>query len=570
MKILFEEYTYDYPYIRDIGLCPYFFVSEDGTEVRIPYVGYYFSQEIKDSIFILPKVFLFEGEGNPDKKEIAFGKYRPEEIINLEDDNNPLKKDGFDRIVFGLSVWLYQALARYQFRHPYNDIISDAKIQNVISRKGDSQETYLDIILSLLRFDKEHRNLLTYMAIVTSYGDNKIHWDKTVSRQSPLLRNGVPYYTGFRNRNKAVNHDEEIIVLYYSVLNYLHKTHCFPFRPRFNYPLMSFGRVESMIESGNGTMMLRRIRGKYFKDELVALWRLLYTFFDKAESVASHNYHEEALLVHSFNLVFEDMIDTLIGDDIRDVRTLKDNRDGKRIDHIYEDRSLIEGSDIYFIGDSKYYSDDVDIQGEALYKQFTYAKNIIQYNVDIFNRDGDYPRHIRYRDELTEGYNIPPNFFVRGRIRPGYITGGRIDCHDDGLASDRRPMPSNKHYRNRLFDRDTLMLQSYNINFLYVLSAYASCSADKCFKEKVRKRFRNDMIATFNKRYDFYTLTPKEGIDLKMFVERYFKFLNGKVYRASDSDGFLYLALERDHSSEASEIFDRIKDEVAIEKTTLV
>ena len=55
------------------------------------------------------------------------------------------------------------------------------------------------------------------------------------------------------------------------------------------------------------------------------------------------------------------------------------NKDGKIIDHIYEDKSLIDRSNIFFIGDSKYYKSDNTAVQNSKYKQITYAKNIIQY-----------------------------------------------------------------------------------------------------------------------------------------------------------------------------------------------
>lgn len=73
----------------------------------------------------------------------------------------------------------------------------------------------------------------------------------------------------------------------------------------------------------------------------------------------------------------------------------KNLEDGKIIDHLYKENSLIfssgESDKIWHIGDSKYYSDPEDIRGQSIAKQFTYAKNIIQ---DFFSPSfvdgGDY------------------------------------------------------------------------------------------------------------------------------------------------------------------------------------
>ena len=576
MKLLFEEYSYDLAIVQNVSLSAYFFFCEEIKSAKVPYVGYFYSDQVKDSVFILPKVFLFAGEGRVEDNEIAFGRYRPEEIINVEDPENPMHRDGFNKLVFSLSIWLYQSIQRYHSRHKYSGIIENAKIQNVISNKGDSNQTFLDTILSMLRFHKDHQNLFTYISIVNSSGNNKIHWGKTISKVQPLIRDDVPFYAEFQNKNKTINYDEDIIILFYSALEYLKQKYCFPVQINLNYDIIKPRRVEDMIESGKGTRFLKSIRKKYFTDELVALWKLLYVFFHKAETIQRGRYHEEALLAHSYNLVFEDMIDVLIGDDIPEIAHLKDTKDGKRIDHIYKDKSLIPDEMIFFIGDSKYYSDDSVIIGESIHKQFTYAKNIIQYSLNIFQKE-ELSRNVeekkvidklRYRDELTEGYNITPNFFIRGAIRKEYVAGGKLNITDPGLEADPQKFQMNRHFSNRLFDRDTLILQAYRINFLYVMASYAIGGNNTGFKEETRKRFREDLITTFNNLYNFYKVTPYNATNsgVEAFISKYFKLIIGKVYRGSDNDTSLWLALEK--SSDKS-ILQTLSQDADIKETTL-
>lgn len=577
MKLLFEEYTYDLPYVQKVSLSAYFFLSEELNSAQIPYVGYFYSEQAMDSVFILPKVFLFEGEGDADSGEIAFGKYRPEEIINVEDPANPMHKDGFDKVVFSLSVWLYQSIQRYHARHKYSAIIENAKIHNVISNKGDTNQTFLDTMLSMLRFHKEHQNLFTYISIVNSSGNNKIHWGKTISKVQPLIRQDIPFYAEFRNKNKTINYDEDIIILFYSALEYLKQKYCFPVKVNLNYDIIKPRRVEDMIETGKGTRLLKSIRKKYFTDELVALWKLLYVFFQKAETIQKGRYHEEALLARSYNLVFEDMIDVLIGDDMPEISHLKDTKDGKRIDHIYKDDSLIPQEKIFFIGDSKYYFDDNEIHGESIHKQFTYAKNIIQYSLNIFqkpenNRDvfeKKVIQELRYRDELTEGYNITPNFFIRGAIRKEYIAGGKLNIAEPFLELDQQEFQMNRHFTNRLFDRDTLVLQAYRINFLFVMASYAQGYRNVGFKTETRKRFRSDIVQFFNDRYNFYILTPIDNTirGVETFVTKHFKKLIGKIYRGSDNDTTLWLALEK--NEDCSELIKDISSEANVTQTSL-
>lgn len=570
MKLLFEEYSYDLPYVQKVSLSAYFFLCEELNSAQVPYVGYFYSEQAKDSVFILPKVFLFEGEGKASDGEIAFGKYRPEEIINVEDPNNPMRKNGFDKVVFTLSVWFYQTIQRYHARHKYSGIIENAKIQNVISNKGDSDQTFLDVMLSMLRFHKEHQNLFTYISIINSSGNNKIHWSKTISKVQPVIRNDVPFYAEFRNKNKTINFDEDIIILFYSALEYLKQKYCFPVNLNLNYDIIKPRRVEDMIETGKGTRLLKSIRKKYFTDELVALWKLLYVFFQKAEIIQRGRYHEEALLARSYNLVFEDMIDVLIGDDMPEVSHLKDTKDGKRIDHIYKDDSLIPEEKIFFIGDSKYYFDDSEIVGESIHKQFTYAKNIFQKEPGKrHEHEKKVIKDVRYRDELTEGYNITPNFFIRGAIKKEYVADGKLDFSDPRLEPDPQEFQINKHFSNRLFDRDTLILQAYRINFLYVMASYARGDRNIGFKTETRKRFREDIVRTFNDRYEFFTVAPFDATPsgVEAFVKKHFKLLIGKIYRGADTDLTLWLALER--GADSASLMHEIRADAAVSPAAL-
>ncbi len=61
------------------------------------------------------------------------------------------------------------------------------------------------------------------------------------------------------------------------------------------------------------------------------------------------------MLAKNFNIVFEAMIDELIGDKRKDLPNgLKDQEDGKIVDHMYSYRGLTnndeQGRDVYYIG----------------------------------------------------------------------------------------------------------------------------------------------------------------------------------------------------------------------------
>lgn len=551
MKILFEDYHYRPQDLSSLDeLIP--IEMKDGSK-KFPYVGYYYDNDSTETIFILPKVFIVN--------HLAFGQYKPEDLLNITTENEQLAKAD-QAFLFNLSAWIYQAIALFCERHSDNEITSERSIAGVVGHRGEGEATLLDHILALLRFSKAHQSLFTYMATVMHSGQHKVHWTKTIRSTSPLFKGKKPYYLDCKTKEKTINYDEELICLFYSTLDYLKQYYRFAVNRNVNYETEWSHRIASMIDSGKGTRKLRQIRGKYFIDELVQLWNLLYAFYERAEAVAQKKTHRERLLVHNFNIVFEDMIDCLIGE-FSLPSGLKEQKDGKIIDHIYRDQSLVDGKEIYFIGDSKYYKEGSNIGENSRYKQFTYAKNVIQYNIDIFNgrTKGDV---LRYRDELTEGYNPTPNFFIRGIIDPEDLS-----YYESKLQQDEGGKHYNYHFDNRLFDRDTLLVLTYDINFLYVLSAYVqSRGYSSSVDSFLRGKFRQDVLEAYQKEYDFYEIVPKD-ISNEEFVEGNFKKLIGKIYQTED--GKLILALKGNKTNEENKrLIDSISTQAVLTKATLM
>ena len=547
MILLFEEYHYPKQLLKEVlGGYTHLYTELKNGKAKVQYVGYFFSKEKGDSVFILPKVFI-------DEQHKAFGKYLPEDItsINANDDGviKRLIEDGDHNVIFELSVWIYRAITQFVSRNIDTDIVDDAVIQNPTDVNGEKSQTMLDIILQLLDFHKKHRHLFTYVSIINASGNNKIHWAKTISKTQPIIKDKTPYYVEFRNKNKVVNLDEELVVLFYSTLEYLCDTYNFRVKSDVQYELLSSQKIRDLIETKRGTRLLKKIRRKYFTDEFVKLWRLLYTFFDMAENIKSHKYHEDRLLVKNFNIVFEDMIDYLIGSKTEGIPDeLKNQADGKIVDHIYKAKSLIDDSDIYYVGDSKYYAAWNEVGANSIYKQFTYAKNIVQFNINLLHhwepQHKSKDKHLPYRDSLTEGYNITPNFFIRGVVDSQNIS------YDENIEEQSDMLRFNKHFYNRLFDRDTLILKEYNINFLYVLSTYAIHIDSESRTHRLRTLFRNDLIESLDKTYTFYKVKQKAGgIGLEELVRTHFYTFAGRMYKNPEDDT-IWVALEKERAAE--------------------
>ena len=556
MKIFFEEYVYKWDVVKEFLHDHYVMYLKDG-KVTIPYVGYYYSKKAEDSVFILPKVFINIDEN---KEEKAFGTFSPEEIIDTKNEDNPLLKSEYYDEVFNLSTWIYRAIARYQERHNPENITESVEVQNVESVNGDNSETWINIILELIRFNNEHRNLFTYIARINSQGHNKINWQKTISKVQPILQEDAPVYMQFRNKTKVINYDEELIVLFFSVLDYLHDKYNFRILRNVNYTTYP-KEVEKLIVSGKGTRLLRNIRRKYFKDELVKLWQLLNVFFEKAQTMQSKSFREESLMVRNFNMVFEDMIDSLISDDTKERHEkLKDQPDGKIVDHIYHYGSLVREDEIYYIGDSKYYKEGRDPGENSIYKQFTYAKNVIQMNMDVTSPNEKIGRK-NYYDDLTEGYNITPNFFIRGMVNPNHLNYIDVELKQERNARGEPCVEKRSHHKNRLFDRDTLFVLKYSINFLFVLSAYASGRVDESYKKRIWEKFKKNLIEELERKYHFYLL--QSNYDRTDAIDKHFRLLNGKIFNSFKNDRILLFAYEKD-MLELRQLFEEIKDDFRI------
>ena len=537
MRILIEEYQYNAADVKDILHGIDALENVEG-KVSIHYVGYYYNVLLKDCVFILPKVLL-KGD---DSKELVFGKYRPKEIANL-DENNPLNSIERD-FLYKFAVWIYRAIVVYK-----NDKRSDTEIvyYSQIAQVGNGRRrlsnTYLDILLSLIQFNKDNQNFFFTIVKNMHSGLNKINWMRTIGTTNAIIQNGQPIYLNPVNKKRQINFDEELLIIFFSILNYIGDAYGFPKQISCQYQLITGKRFETYL-NGFGKTRLRQIKYKYFSDKALQLWQLCFAFFDEARQVYITTEKKEYLLVKSFYVVFEAIIDELVGDNPLPDGMEKKQEDGKIVDHLFTAQSLIdsEAKQTYYIGDSKYYKMGHELGSESVYKQYTYARNVIQWNLDIFNDGKQTPSGVKLRDDVTEGYNIIPNFFISAKLDEHF------DYSDDGIEKTDRKR--NKHkkmqFKNRLFDRDTLLLFHYDVNFLFVLSLYARDNAVQKveWKEKVRNKFRQEVQNWLQQDYDFYAMRARPGVNGEEYIKHNFKEVVGKIYTPFKDENTYSLALD--------------------------
>lgn len=553
MKLLLEEYKYPVELVREVlhGVGSDALQDIEG-DVSLSYVGYFYNPEIKDCVFILPKVLV-------DEHGCVFGRedLKPEHL--LEKDLKHLTQTE-QRFIYEFAVWIYRAVAVFQQAHPQSEIIHYKQISQISHTKRRRTNTMLDVLLSLIQFNKDHQDFITFTLRNIHSGFNKINWTRTINRSQAIVQDGCPVYLNPVNKKRQVNFDEELLIIFYSILNYIKEKYGFKVNINVGFQLIKGAQFESYI-NGRGKIRLRQIKYKYFSDIALELWELCYAFFDRSQSIYASTELKDFLLVKNFYIVFEAIIDELLGsnDEKRALDgRLVEQRDGKIVDHLYTYKGLMEsyGEDTqtYYIGDSKYYKIGHQLGETSIYKQYTYARNIIQYNIDLWlgREKAGFTPEIKVRDDQTEGYNILPNFFISADMKKGDFSYSHraIELLE---STKKEPNPRISYqFPDRLFDRDTLLLSRYNVNFLFVTALYARNNASEkaTWRKEARDKFREEIQKVLEKDYKFYPMRSK-GVNPNEYVQKHFKQLIGKVFTPFDDKEIITLALDQDHSREA-------------------
>lgn len=583
MRILIEEYQYEYEDVYDVlkGLGV---LQDVEGKVSLSYVGYYFNDDpdVNDCVFILPKVLL-EGEFG---KEKVFGHIEPKDLINAEDCKELTTEE--HTFIYNLSVWIYRAIT--VFRDHEFDRVEDGKRQSSIvfykqapmmghTRKRRAN-TFLDVLLTLQEWNKRNESFVMFIVKDLHSGYNKINWTRTISRSQAVIQESIGStrrqdvsYLNPINKKRQINFDEELLVIYYSILQHMHDKYGFPVSINVNFPLIRGDKFARYI-SGYGKRRLKQIKYKYFSDKALELWELCYAFFDRPDNIMLNVDQREYMLVKSFHIVFEAIIDELIAGDQKLPKELKDQPDGKRVDHLYQYKELTNNDtddNIYYIGDSKYYKRGNSLGKESVYKQFTYARNVIQWNIDLFN-DGkaeDRSGHVKLRDDVTEGYNIIPNFFISANqnvLRPENDIKLIDSDKEDGKR--RQQYYLSRQFENRLFDRDTFLLAHYDVNFLFVVALYGrNNSASKVqWRNKVRRMFRIEIQQMLKENFEFYAMTAKSDVNPDAYLRENFQQVLGKVYHPFDNregsdQQYFSLALRKPEKEADAAIREKVASE---------
>lgn len=583
MRILIEEYQYDYEDVADVlkGLGV---LQDVEGKVSLSYVGYFFNPDpdVNDCVFILPKVLLEGAFGH----EKVFGHIEPKDLINA-DDCKELKTEEYT-FIYNLSVWIYRAICVFKDHEfdrmdcPKNQpsIVLYRRAPMMGHMKKRRANTFLDVLLALQEWNRKNESFVMFVVKNMHSGVNKINWTRTISKSQAIIQDGMGgsrrqdvSYLNPINKKRQINFDEELLVIYYSILQHMHDKYGFPVSINVNFPLIRGDKFKRYIDS-YGKRRLKQIKYKYFSDKALELWELCYAFFDRPDNIMLNVDQREYLLVKSFHIVFEAIIDELIAGDQKLPKELKDQPDGKRVDHLYQYQELTnndKNDNIYYIGDSKYYKRGNSLGKESIYKQFTYARNVIQWNIDLFN-DGkaeEKSGHVKLRDDVTEGYNIIPNFFISANqnvLRPEDDI--KLIDSDKEESKRRQQYYLSRQFENRLFDRDTFLLAHYDVNFLFVVALYGrnNAASKVQWRNKVRRMFRTEIQQMLKENFEFYAMTAKSDVSPDTYIRENFQQVLGKVYHPFDNQEgsdqqYFSLALRKPEKESNPEVSAKISNE---------
>lgn len=552
--------------IRDV-LGDVFTIPRLEKERDFKYVGYCYSHVAEDVVFFLPKVVL-TASPTKDTADTVFGA-TPQELIDFEEFSGTFNEgderiENYKEFLSTLAIWIYRVLSVYN--ETKNDNILEYKeTQTQSDGRKVKHNTLFDVIIALLDFNRENQDYLTFIARNTHSGNNNIQWTKTISKTMAIIQKGAPIYLNPVNRKKVVNFDEELLVIFYSILNYISEEHGFKYIKNLNYDIIRPNTIKNRyIKAGYGKRRLKEIKYKYFSDKALRIWDLCYAYFVRSHEISINKSRQDCLMAKDFDIVFETMIDELIGESNLP-KELIEQKDGKIVDHLFLGHGLIESKDqnasnTYYIGDSKYYKrgeKGTHLGETSIYKQYTYARNIIQWNMDLFLNEDSHREELKHyhhqlRDELTEGYNPIPNFFISAHIPDTEQGSHKLLAFDDDRIIQQQRLNLNRQFENRLFDRDTMLLSHYDVNFLFIVALYGrnKKSAQDAWRSKAREQFRKEIQALLNEMYSFQVLQPKHGKDCHAFVKNNFSVLNGKVYRPYPEANYLVLAELKNNSSD--------------------
>jgi hypothetical protein len=539
MYLLFEEHIYPTDWLNRLGLAAFIKEVKPG-QAKCNHVGFHRDYHKDRSVFVLPKVFAIDGK--------LFGKY-DYHCLCEKAASSVLTSPQYAQ-VRTLCEKIYFCLRRYQLEVTSSGIVEASRAQTIRSTVGAHHTTAFEAMLTLIAFARSNPHIYVQTKEFENYrGINNIDWKNTFSKSIPFQsRKGLLYLEPYSKRPPQ-SPDDFLLSVYYSLLRDFRAYD--PTIP-IDTSVHLFTEAEFCTLKPRLPNILRNCRFQYYSDKLRQLYAFLQSFFNASNAALSSG-TVEYLFTDNFQAVFEKMVDVVLSDEDL-LRQYKHLRDGKEIDHLFGHNDILKFSKIIFVGDSKYYKDPSAIAFQK-YKQFTYARNIIQEHIYVINRGLETTYTRNFRDPLSEGYNITPNFFVYGTVSAG------LGPEKTLLSRDADLREFSYHFANRLFDRDTLHILYFKIDFPLLLNCFIGALRRQAELWNVIRQNARDTILLEAQRYldglyGFYLLDLGQD-----FIRRHFKILHGKLFTSPVLFPRYILALEHRYEAENQEILAWLADQ---------
>lgn len=482
------------------NLIPSRFLTELGSgKVKCDFVGY-FRETGKEPIFLLPKVFS-------------------NEIIAMYDSDNLVREK-----VNIFIIEQYLALKKYKTKKT-----ELGNLPNDIKEEGEV--TYIDVAIALVRFYEKHKYLNQVVKQdIYEKQIRKVKWNNLINKGNYLVSEDAVLFDMFYNeRNVTTNNDFLLKLLFREIIE-INKVFGIT---KIDYELPILSNQEYNSFKKKPIKILRALKKRYFRDEFIKLIKLLINYYsvDKAED-GRQKY--EYLLSSDFQNVFEAMVDNLISDK-KLLEKYKVHKDGKILDHIYEQSDILNSGDVVYVGDSKYYKDKTLIQNTK-WKQFTYVNNIQDIIINEMNRGIENKYANVLFDNVFRGYNIIPNFFISGYVEEGLE-------REEGIfvrkIEEIKPL-ENYHLKNMLFDRDTLNIFYFEINLKLLIKSYIH-GFTTTEQNKIKLFITDTIKEYYNDEYNFYLIDGNKKF--VFFKQNYYDY-QGKIIVVRNNSIFLALRKE--------------------------
>ncbi|MCC8117822.1 MAG: restriction endonuclease, partial [Bacteroidales bacterium] len=228
MKLLVEGYKYHANAVKSV-LKGIDYFENINHEVVVRYVGYLYNPHIGDCVFILPKVLL-------DENNLVFG-LDPHDLINMDHEDLILGETQRN-FIYEFAVWIYRTIFVFNQSHPENEIVLYKRNTTIGADHRHMANTFLEVIMALVDFNRKNQDFFMQVVKNQHSGFNKINWNRTISTSRAIIQNQQAIYLNPINKKRQINFDEELLILFFSILNHVHSKYGFPVKIPFGFELI--------------------------------------------------------------------------------------------------------------------------------------------------------------------------------------------------------------------------------------------------------------------------------------------------------------------------------------------